>query len=992
VLSSNDADGILFTDTCNLDGETNLKVRHAIPQLLDQRTAAQLGALRGVFTCDTPNNRLYTFNGCLTLDGQQISVDNNEVLLRGCNLRNTDYANGVVVYTGAQSKLMMNSSAARAKRSNLERSLNPKLATLFTILIVWSIVAGLVGVAWQQREVVSGHAWYMFYAQGDFNPPALRGLLLIVSNLVIINAIIPISLYVTLELVRVFQAQFVSWDKDMWDEESGTGAVARTSNISDDLGQIEYVFSDKTGTLTRNVMEFRKCSIGGAIYGKTLTEIAYQSRVLRGQEVPAEPGEGFQDEEFLDTLRTSPTPVIKHFLWLLSTSHAVIPEPDPRRKHGINFQASSPDEAALVSAAADFGYLFTGRTSEAITVNINGEVTEVPVLANLEFTSERKRSSVIIRRPDSGEIVLYCKGADDLIFARLADGPREETLDHLKRFAAEGLRTLCCAYRVLEEDSFRDWYERYNQAACEIVDRDQKVNDVANEVESGLTLIGATAIEDKLQNGVPATISALMEAKINVWVITGDKRETAINIGFSCGLLTSDTNVVVLDYSTVADIDAHWPDVDEDPVNVAHRALVVSGAALEHLLGDALLERFYLLTKRFQAVVACRVSPLQKATIVRMIRTRAKRLTLAIGDGANDVGMIMEADVGIGISGKEGRQAVLASDYSFAQFKYLQQLLFVHGRINFYRNVELVNYSFYKNIVFSFANILFQFFSQFSGNTLYNPTLYTVFNVLFTSVPPVIYAALERDVSKRSMIECPILYYWDGERDRIVGYPRFLLSLGLGVAHSVIAFFVPYFGLRPFIDQTGRSISLGTFGITVYAVVVVTVNIRIATMCHFWTIIHHIFIWGSIIIYPLVVIVLSVIDVDPTIYQTGYFAFTTSSFWLSVLTASLFTIWPVVAIETFRTGRDRMVNRVVQWTRKDDEYKARVPLHEIVKEFVPVKPVPVRDGYVDPTNMTGSIMDAPEGGENNLTLQRLRTRRTITQIPQLKPSIFSLPE
>lgn len=959
LFSTNTPDGVAYIDTCNLDGETNLKVRQAIPATANLQEPNLLQSLNGTIKCDDINNMLYTFNGCLEMNGQQYSLDNKQVLLRGCIVRNTKFAAGAVVYTGLESKLMLNSSSARTKKSKLERGLNMKLISIFAFLIIWGIIAASAGLSFQKKQISSMKHWYFFNDKKSGGYYAKRFFILLVSNLVIINAMIPISLYVTLEIVRVFQALFVNWDAKLYDTENDVAAYARTSNISDDLGQIEYVFSDKTGTLTRNVMEFMKCSISGKIYGSGITEIAYAAAKRRGEVLPPPNpnGKAFKDDEFMRLLNGQTPVQIKHFLWLLSICHSVIPEADPSKPHGINFQASSPDEAALVSAAADFGYIFNARTPNSVTVNVNGVDKEIDVLAVLEFSSERKRSSVIIRHPETNEIVLYCKGADDLIFQRLASNSpyQEETRRNLKQFADDGLRTLCCAYRVIDKDFFDSWYERYNNALCAIQGRDELVNNVCNEIESELTIIGATAIEDKLQVGVPDTIEALLRAKISVWVITGDKRETAINIGFACSLLSGDMKLIVLDTDDVNEL---MNNVESGLTDHSPKlALIAGGGALYHLLKPENIDRFYALSRRCQSVICCRVSPLQKASIVKMMREKTGKLTLAIGDGANDVGMILEADVGCGISGKEGRQAVLASDYSFGQFRFLKRLLLIHGRCNFYRNVELVNYSFYKNMVFSFCQIIFQFYSSFSGNTVYDSMLYTVFNVLFTSVPPVIYAGLERDVSQDSMENIPELYYFDGRREWIQSYARFGMSLLLGIAHSFISFYVPYFGMYPFINNQGHAIDLSQFGLTVYGCVVLIVNLRIAFMCNYWTWLHHIFIWGSILIYPLTVAIFTNIKLSMNIYKTGIYTLANSSFYFSVIGTAVLAIFPVVVIDAISNSRNNITNRVLISERAG---KSGSHVRDDVKEFIPPEqPKPLEESYPDKNNGTGFIFDEP---------------------------------
>ncbi|OHT07510.1 phospholipid-translocating P-type ATPase, flippase family protein [Tritrichomonas foetus] len=914
VFSTNHDDGIAYIDTCNLDGETNLKIRQAIPVTNNLKTGPDCAQFNAKIECDLPNNKLYVFNGNIEINSSQYSLDNRQVLLRGCVLRNTQWAIGAVVYTGHESKLMKNSSAARTKRSLLERGLNWKLISILIFLVSFAFIGAGVGYVFETKNINTGKHWY--FGRNEENKRNLVEMffILLVSHIVIINAIIPISLYVTLEIVRLFQAMFVRFDADMYDEENDMPAAARTSNISDDLGQIEYIFSDKTGTLTRNMMEFMKCSIGGKIYGCGTTEVAYAAAKRRGISIPPPDtkGKAFKDADFMKLIKSKDCPTdVRHFLWLLSVCHAVIPEEDEKEEYGIAFQASSPDEGALVLAAADFGYIFTGRSSSGITLKVNDEEVQVPVLANLEFTSERKRSSVIIKHPETNEIVLYCKGADDLIFQRLSEKSpnKEETRENLKEFAANGLRTLCCAYRVIDEDFFNRWIERYNDANCAITGRDEAVNAVANEVECDLTLIGATAIEDKLQIGVPDTIESLLRAGINIWVITGDKRETAINIGFACSLLSSDMKLIELD---TEDIDELMTIV-ESAINEKSSqpmALVASGSSLHHLLDDEHADKFYQLSKRCQSVICCRVSPLQKATIVKIMREKTGSLALAVGDGANDVGMILQADIGVGISGREGRQAVLASDYAIGQFRFLKKLLLVHGYLNFYRNVDLVNYSFYKNMAFSFNQIVFGFITGNGGATMYESVLYTIYNVIFTSVPPVIFAAADRDVSIESMMSIPEIFNCSGQRKWLQSYGRFWLNLILGMYHGVCAFIVPYFAMQPFVYSNGHNFGLREFGTTVYFGVVIIVNLRIALMCYYWTWLHHLFIWASILIFPLCALIIDAFKLSDDYRGVVIPLLSSSLYWIPAIGSTFLAMLPLLLIHTIQSGMNTTKNYI----------------------------------------------------------------------------------
>ena len=919
LLSSSHDDGIAYIDTCNLDGETNLKVRQALPATCALKEAAELEEFRTVVKCDAPNKLLYTFRGNMDINGTSYPLDNKQILLRGCVLRNTEWAIGMIVYTGHESKIMMNASSARSKRSKLERGLNWKLVSVFIFLLVLAMTGATCGFIFEKDRVNTGIDWYFFRNQENRRSPASCFFILLACHIVILNTMIPISLYVTLEVVRVIQALFILWDAEMYDPETQNGAVARTTNISDDLGQIEHVFSDKTGTLTKNVMEFMKCSVNGVIYGQTMTELEDTSGEPV-QERVAPSKTSFLDDAFQGAIDDESNEIVQHFLWLLSTCHAVIPEADEKAPHGILFQASSPDEGALVSAAADFGFLLTKRNQHSMTIMHKNESFEIEILALLEFSSERKRSSIIFRHPVTKEIVLYCKGADDVILDRLQpnDPIKEKTKEDLDFFAESGLRTLCCGYKVIDEKVYEEWSQRFLEANCAINNREELVAAASDEIERDLKLLGATAIEDKLQDGVPDTIDSLLKAGIDVWVITGDKKETAINIGFSCALLNSNMKLLVIDTSNTDEITQLLGQFEQIPAS-QEVGLVVSGNSLHIILDEenlALAERFFDFTLRCHSVICCRVSPLQKAMIVERMGQKTKKLSIAIGDGANDVGMILKADVGIGVSGKEGRQAVLASDYSISQFRFLKRLLFVHGRLNFYRNVDLIYYCFYKNIAFTIIQMFYGIMSGFSGGTLYDSMLYMIYNVIFTCVPPVVFAAVERDVSYRSMMRIPELYKFDGMRRYYQSYLRYWLQLFLGMCHAVIAFVICYYGCLPCVWGSGSSIGKSEFGTTVYSCIVVIANLRIAAMCHYWTWLHHLFIWGSILILPLVTIVLDKMNFSYEMKGTIAPLLGSSYYYMSIIGSTILGMIPVMIIEVIFVTRTTVRNSVIEIERR----------------------------------------------------------------------------
>lgn len=379
------------------------------------------------------------------------------------------------------------------------------------------------------------------------------------SCLIAFQNIVPISLYISIEIVKTIQAYFISQDIDMYYEPYDTACVPKTWNISDDLGQIEYIFSDKTGTLTQNVMEFQKCSVNGVVYGEGITEAMRGAAKREGRDDMLDPqeqaeqmktmkaqmleklGKTFKNRylqtdkvtlvapNLADHLADKQNPQRGHlisFFRALAVCHTVLSDrPEPKdQPYLLDYKAESPDEAALVAAARDAGFPFVGKSNNSIDIEVMGQAERYIPLRVLEFNSTRKRMSVIVRNPE-GQLILYCKGADSVIYARLAPDHdarvKEATAKDMEAFANGGLRTLCIAYRPLSEEEYLNWSRIHDAASSAVKDREEEI-DKANElIEHSLLILGATALEDKLQEGVPDAIETLHRAGIKLWILTG---------------------------------------------------------------------------------------------------------------------------------------------------------------------------------------------------------------------------------------------------------------------------------------------------------------------------------------------------------------------------------------------------------------------------------------------------------------------------------------
>ncbi|XP_059655958.1 phospholipid-transporting ATPase 3 isoform X2 [Cornus florida] len=933
-LASTNPDGVCYIETSNLDGETNLKIRKALEKTWDHVSPEKASEFKGEIQCEQPNNSLYTFTGNLMIQKQTLPLSPNQLLLRGCSLRNTEYIVGVVIFTGHETKVMMNSMNVPSKRSTLERKLDKLILAIFGLLFCMCVLGAICSGVFIDRKYFYLGLRVPENLDPQFNPDNrfMVIFLTMFTLLTLYSPIIPISLYVSVEMIKFIQStQFINNDLRMYHNETNTPALARTSNLNEELGQVEYIFSDKTGTLTRNLMEFFKCSIGGEVYGTGVTEIEIGGAQRNGMKVGEksskvvhEKGFNFDDARLMrGAWRNEPNPdLCKEFFRCLAICHTVLPEGEESQEK-IKYQAASPDEAALVTAAKNFGFFFYRRSPTMIYVREShtekmGKIQDVPyeILNVLEFNSTRKRQSVVCRFPD-GRLVLYCKGADTVIYERLAygnDDLNKTTREHLEQFGAAGLRTLCLAYRNLSADVYENWNEKFIQAKSSLHDREKKLDEVAELVEKDLVMIGCTAIEDKLQEGVPSCIETLSRAGIKIWVLTGDKMETAINIAYACRLLDNGMKQFIISSETdaIREVESRGDQVEiarfmrdavknelkkchEEAQNCLHTvsgpklALVIDGKCLMYALDPSLRVMLLNLSLNCTSVVCCRVSPLQKAQVTSLVRKGARRITLSIGDGANDVSMIQAAHVGVGISGMEGMQAVMASDFAIAQFRFLTDLLLVHGRWSYMRICKVVTYFFYKNLTFTLVQFWYTFQTGFSGQRFYDDWFQSLYNVIFTALPVIIVGLFEKDVSESLSKKYPELYR-EGIRNtffkwRVVGTHAFF-----SIYQSLIFYYFVTTSSSRGKNSSGRMFGLWDVSTMAFTCVVVTVNIRLLLMCNTLTRWHHISVGGSILAWFIFVFIYSAIPGAKGIFTVIYVLMSTFYFYLALL------LVPIVAL------------------------------------------------------------------------------------------------
>ncbi|KAI0013991.1 phospholipid-translocating P-type ATPase [Xylariaceae sp. FL0662B] len=866
LLASSEPEGLCYIETANLDGETNLKIKQALPETCTMVSPSELSRLGGRVRSEQPNSSLYTYEATLTMQAgggeKELPLNPEQLLLRGATLRNTPWVHGVVVFTGHETKLMRNATAAPIKRTKVERQLNMLVLALVGMLLVLSVICTVGELVF--RTVRSDTIPYLMLdplsTAGDVVKSIFKDL---VTYWVLFSSLVPISLFVTVEMVKYWHGILINDDLDIYYDKTDTPANCRTSSLVEELGMVGFVFSDKTGTLTCNMMEFKQCTISGIQYADEVPEDR-RATVQDGIEV------GIHDfKQLRENLQSHESAeAIHHFLALLATCHTVIPERDEGKGGQIKYQAASPDEGALVQGALTMGYTFVARKPRSVIIEVKGKEYEYELLAVCEFNSTRKRMSTIYRCPD-GKIRLYCKGADTVILERLnGDNPHvEQTLLHLEEYASEGLRTLCLAMREISDEEFQEWYAIFDKAQTTVGgNRAEELDKAAEIIEHDFYLLGATAIEDRLQDGVPETIHTLQQANIKVWVLTGDRQETAINIGMSSKLLSEDMMLLIInEEDAVATRDNIQKKLDairnnaDGSVEMDTLALVIDGKSLTYALEPDMEKLFYDLAVMCRAVICCRVSPLQKALVVKLVKKFSPEILLAIGDGANDVSMIQAAHIGVGISGVEGLQAARSADISIAQFRFLRKLTLVHGAWSYQRISKTILFSFYKNITLYMTQFWYTFQNVFSGAILFESWTLSFYNVFYTVLPPLVMGILDQFISARLLDRYPQLYTL-GQRNQFFKIGTFAAWIASAVYHSILLYIFAELIWYDELKLAGGTVAgHWVWGTSIYAATLATVLGKAALVTNNWTKYHVMAIPGSMAIWYVFVVVYGIV-------------------------------------------------------------------------------------------------------------------------------------
>ena len=924
LIDSGLREGIAYVETSSLDGEKALKFKLANKQTIgvfSESNKREINFRNLIISGDVeicpPNQNLYEIYGKIKFYLQKddkikannviYQISTKEFILKGSILRNSNWIIGVIVYTGMNNKIILNSKNPRTKISKVEKKMNSYLIYVFIFLIVSCLICSF----FHYNGYKNHKLFYMNFILIK-RKPSFESLITFFTYFLLLNTMIPISLIVTIEIIKMCQGFLIEWDVKLYSKFRQVFCKARAVSINEELGNVNYIFSDKTGTLTLNQLKFKYCIINQKCYAykrdinlnkdfsfdgdqKILQNLTYIKEIIPFQDNYFT-HDILNNQNFLNNTQElfekKEINIIDEFWKAIAlTNECMVSEENGELK----YLGTSPDDNELVKTACSQGYKLFTTSIDKKMVKIGREgVFTFEILHVLGFSSERKRMSIIVR--DKNIIKIYCKGADMEIIKRLSLKEQKKQKvkvisTELDNFSKLGFRTLMVASKIIKESDYKLWIDKIRKLE-KFKENNSLLERLYNIIECDFELLGGTILEDKLQHKVPETISALKLADIKIWVLTGDKMDTVENIGIGCNLLSYDEKIFKIRILTKKEnneedeneslleiknfmeefktflnnlnddekennnlkIYKNIKPKSDDKISFNHSdlkseylfdlkqknlmknfSIIIESPLLNNIFkNDELTQKFLTIAQYATTVMCCRASPYQKSQVVQEIKKfNSSAVTLAIGDGRNDISMLMEANIGVGVFGEEGTSAAQAADFAIGEFKLLKRLLFFHGRVNMNRIIKMIIYFFYKNFIFTMTQFFFAFLNLSSGQTLMDDWYITCYNLIFTAFPLCITSLTDIDVKEEDSEECkklmPLLYKESRDSKKSFTLFRFIITVSRSIILSCIIFILS--STNTIIDMKGHFSNIWFMSLKNYSciLIAVTINLFIGT-------------------------------------------------------------------------------------------------------------------------------------------------------------------
>ena len=898
LYNINKSDSYEINSQLRLDFTDRLKLHNSKSN--NQNINNKILLIEGTCQCDFPNPFLYQLNGKMNMRlnnfGSEFPLDSKNLLLKGAKLRNTNWIIGIVIYTGHNCKIMKNSKEQVIKFSSVEKLMNKLLLFILILQVILSIISSLFHYHYfkKNKKIILQND--KFNNENDIKRNSfidymrfslsIDSLLSFFTYFLLLNTLIPISLIITLEIVKIIQGLFIGYDIEGYSKQRKKFIKPNSVSLNEELGLVDYIFTDKTGTLTCNKMLMKFCVIGDVCYEFIRNDLNINKELREKEDIKIFSNYDMikatnyynnkniflsskYENYIVSSIENKNTCIyldkseklIEEFWKALSLCH------DCSIQNG-KYIGMSPDNIELVNSAKLQGFSFEeSETNSQINISLgeNGEIKKVfEKLYQIEFSSDRKRESIIVK--EEGLYKLYIKGADSIIEQRLNNSTPIEILNKAKYyvnlFSDKGYRTLYIAMRILSKNEYEDFSYNIEQAQLDTENKKEKLEECYNEIENNLTLIGATIVEDKLQDKVPEVIKDLRQSGIKIWMLTGDKMNTAYNIGLSCNLISKQMKIFFIEGKEIKknenledinkkereeiiikfykNFNKYKNEFNSIRKNLNFSILLDEKALLTIIENIEISNIFLSVAKDAISVICCRVSPLQKSQVVKMVKNYNKnKITLSIGDGGNDVSMILESHIGIGIYGEEGLRAAQSSNYAIGEFKILRRLILFHGFINLMRNSNMIIYFFYKNFVFTIIHFFFGFYNDFSGQTIIDDWFISCFNLIFTSIPLAVRGIVDIDLQENDgfvvNLFLPFLYLENKDKP-IFNLVNFSLWLFKGILHSLINFFICVNIVFSSINNKGFFGDLWFNSVNLFTniIIIVTIDLVVFTLYHTW--------------------------------------------------------------------------------------------------------------------------------------------------------------